>query len=244
MLIISCIGLAFQNIEASGVISQENTLEFTALGASLGMMSKVLSDILDFNRMDAGRLSTVERPFRFHTSLKSMLPGARIVAESRGLELIHDFDPNIDIIARRTMLAATGLSEAEIQNRSADAEQADDGVLSGDEMRIRQVVTNLLSNAIKFNDGGRKEKGRVTLRTRLIRPANPESDCEASELSTYSSSASASSDSNKLQVPLALSQGRDTGDRRSHRRLNHVVVRIEIQDTGAFALIVDLESSC
>ncbi len=39
--------LAFQNLEASGVVKPETALEFTALGGSLGMMSKVLSDILD-----------------------------------------------------------------------------------------------------------------------------------------------------------------------------------------------------
>ena len=39
--------LAFQNLEASGVVKPDTALEFSALGGSLGMMSKVLSDILD-----------------------------------------------------------------------------------------------------------------------------------------------------------------------------------------------------
>jgi osomolarity two-component system, sensor histidine kinase SLN1 len=41
------LALALQNLEASGMVDNENRFEFTALGGSLRMMSKVLSDILD-----------------------------------------------------------------------------------------------------------------------------------------------------------------------------------------------------
>lgn len=39
--------LAFENIEAAGIMNKHVALEFTALKGSLGLMSKVLSDILD-----------------------------------------------------------------------------------------------------------------------------------------------------------------------------------------------------
>lgn len=39
--------LAFENIEAAGIMNKQVALEFAALKGSLGLMSKVLSDILD-----------------------------------------------------------------------------------------------------------------------------------------------------------------------------------------------------
>jgi hypothetical protein len=41
------LALAFENIEAAGIMNKQVALEFTALKGSLGLMSKVLSDILD-----------------------------------------------------------------------------------------------------------------------------------------------------------------------------------------------------
>lgn len=192
------------------------------------MMSKVLSDILDFNRMDEGRLVTVERPFRFHQALKSMLPGARIVGESRGLKVVDDFDPRIDSIARRASLAANGFSEAEIEARLADPEHAIDGMVSGDEMRIRQVVTNLLSNALKFGIGSKgPDPGKVTLRTRLILPTTMDGEHHSSATSPDSSSIS-TDDNHSRHIEFDSTKK----DRKLSRRLDAIVVRIEVEDMG------------
>ncbi|KAG6850671.1 hypothetical protein H0H93_010399 [Arthromyces matolae] len=47
--------LAVQNMDASGTVAKEQEIEFSALEGSLSMMSKVLNDMLDFNRMDSGK---------------------------------------------------------------------------------------------------------------------------------------------------------------------------------------------
>lgn len=46
-------------MEASGVVPKAQEIEFKALEGSLSMMSKVLNDVLDFNRMDSGRFESV-----------------------------------------------------------------------------------------------------------------------------------------------------------------------------------------
>lgn len=39
----------------------DQEIEFNALAGSLTMMSKVLNDVLDFNRMDSGKFESVSR---------------------------------------------------------------------------------------------------------------------------------------------------------------------------------------
>ena len=40
-------------------MAKAQEIEFRALEGSLSMMSKVLNDVLDFNRMDSGRFESV-----------------------------------------------------------------------------------------------------------------------------------------------------------------------------------------
>ncbi|KAF8332759.1 uncharacterized protein EI90DRAFT_3288937, partial [Cantharellus anzutake] len=204
--------LAFQNLEASGVAKPETALEFTALGGSLGMMSKVLSDILDFNRMDSGKLSSVEKPYNFHRVLRSMVPGARMQAEVRGFAFKTDFDENIDIIARRALYGAQGLDEFQAEEKLR--ENHDDTVIVGDEMRLRQVVTNLVSNAIKFNIPG--PGSAVTLRTRLLQPSTASEGPHVDDRESVSLGGSQSSQEKGMRLP----------------RLDALVVRIEVEDKG------------
>lgn len=168
--------------------------------------------------MDAGQLVTVERPYYFHKMLRSMLPGAALVGESRGIKVNLELDERIDTVARRAILTHHGLPETEIQRRLADPDLPNDGVVSGDEMRMRQVLTNFLSNALKFNVPG--PNSHVTLRTKLIKPTS-DTDHHGCEESTASSEeVSKSVDSaEKKEKPRA-------------RRLHSIVVRIEVEDTG------------
>lgn len=48
-------------MEADGVVPKAQEIEFKALQGSLSMMSKVLNDVLDFNRMDSGRFESVAK---------------------------------------------------------------------------------------------------------------------------------------------------------------------------------------
>ena len=168
--------------------------------------------------MDAGQLVTVERPYYLHKMLRSMLPGAALVGESRGIKVNLELDERIDTVARRAVLTHDGLAESEIQRRLSDPDIPNDGVISGDEMRMRQVLTNLLSNALKFNVPG--PNSHVTLRTKLIKPTSDmdHHGCEASSASSEEVSKSTASSGGKEKART--------------RRLDSIVVRIEVEDTG------------
>jgi PAS domain S-box-containing protein len=84
----------------------------------------VIDDILDYSKIEAGKLDLEQQPF----NLRDCVEGA------------------LDIVAPRAW-------EKEIELGCLIDEGAPAGVV-GDEARLRQVLLNLLSNAVKFTDAG------------------------------------------------------------------------------------------
>ncbi|KAI0769211.1 hypothetical protein BC629DRAFT_1292280 [Irpex lacteus] len=159
--------LAVQNMDASGTVAKAQEIEFKALEGSLNMMSKVLNDVLDFNRMDSGRFESVLRPYAFHKVMRSLFVPLQLATDARGLTFVTDLDKSIDDVARRALYQSLdGLTEDEIEKRMALDE---DGIVVGDETRLRQIITNLASNACKFTAHG----GSLTIKTRLVLPIRP-----------------------------------------------------------------------
>ncbi|KZT19596.1 hypothetical protein NEOLEDRAFT_1158991 [Neolentinus lepideus HHB14362 ss-1] len=161
--------LAVQNMEATGALRRGQEVEFRALEASLTMMSKVLNDVLDFNRLDSGRFESVSKPYVFHQVMRSLLAPIRLATDARKLELVTDFDVSVDEIAVRAMDEATRGGVRDVVTREMLEQAGADGIVVGDEMRLRQIITNLASNACKFTPPG----GTVAISTRLIVPADP-----------------------------------------------------------------------
>ena len=54
--------------------------------------------------MDSGRFESVNKPYAFHTVIKSMLIPLRLAAEARGLSVQIELDPEIDVV-RPSMLS-------------------------------------------------------------------------------------------------------------------------------------------
>ncbi len=92
--------------------------------ASGDALLHVIDDILDYSKIEAGKLDLERQPF----SLRDCVEGA------------------LDIVAPRAW-------EKEIELGCLIDEAAPAGVV-GDEARLRQVLLNLLSNAVKFTDRG------------------------------------------------------------------------------------------
>ncbi|KAF5386421.1 hypothetical protein D9757_006632 [Collybiopsis confluens] len=107
--------LALQNMSATGSIAKSLELEFNALEGSLNMMSKVLNDVLDFNRLDSGKLESLSKPYAFHQVMRSMFLPLRLATDARKLELIIDLDMNIDEVARRGAYRALGKESESIE---------------------------------------------------------------------------------------------------------------------------------
>lgn len=84
----------------------------------------IINDVLDFSKMEAGKLVIDTIPFRPVVLVEETIDMLAIKAFEKKLELICDIDPSIP------------------------------GQLLGDPVRLQQILVNLLGNAIKFTEKG------------------------------------------------------------------------------------------
>ncbi|MCZ4107574.1 ATP-binding protein [Brevundimonas diminuta] len=88
-------------------------------------LRRVLDDMLDLSKMQAGQFSLSLTPFDLRTDIETVVEMRRAVAEDKGLTLDVAFAPSAQ------------------------------GQVIGDGVRITQIVSNLVSNAVKFTAEGR-----------------------------------------------------------------------------------------
>ncbi|MBM9538692.1 hybrid sensor histidine kinase/response regulator, partial [Desulfobulbus alkaliphilus] len=99
------------------------------ISSSSRMLLGVINDILDYSKIEAGRLELDPHTFRVDELLEQLKALFATAANEKGLELVFRVAPDV----HRT--------------------------LSGDSLRLAQVLTNLLSNALKFTEQGAVEIG-------------------------------------------------------------------------------------
>ncbi|RIX43598.1 MAG: response regulator [Rhodocyclales bacterium GT-UBC] len=96
----------------------------TSVDGAATTLLGVLNNILDYSKIEAGKLHLENIPFDLHATFSQLTAILAMSAESKGLELILRIDRTIP-------------SE-----------------LLGDPLRLGQVLLNLIGNAIKFTDHG------------------------------------------------------------------------------------------
>ena len=85
----------------------------------------LINDILDLAKVDAGKMTFEQTPFKMESSITTMFQVFDIKIQEKNLELVKEYDKKIP------------------------------EVLLGDAMRLHQILLNLLSNALKFTEKGK-----------------------------------------------------------------------------------------
>jgi PAS domain S-box-containing protein len=88
---------------------------------------RLISDLLDFSRLEAGVLVFEQKPFSLPATVESALEVVSIQAREKGLQLSFSLDESVPELVH------------------------------GDEGRLRQVLVNLLGNSVKFTKKGEVE---------------------------------------------------------------------------------------
>jgi signal transduction histidine kinase len=105
----------------------------TAIKISGDALIVLINDILDLAKVDSGKMTFEQIPFRLGSSISAMLHIFEAKAQEKNLALLKEYDSRIP------------------------------AVLSGDPVRLHQIILNLLSNAVKFTT-----RGKITLGFKLI----------------------------------------------------------------------------
>ncbi|HUR24847.1 MAG TPA: ATP-binding protein [Candidatus Thermoplasmatota archaeon] len=109
-----------------GVAETPRQREYTAaIRASSTHLLSIVNDVLDYSKIDAGRVELEERPVAVRPLVESCVQAVSLEASKRGLKVSYRIGPGTP------------------------------ATLFGDATRIRQVLLNLLSNAVKFTQSGR-----------------------------------------------------------------------------------------
>jgi signal transduction histidine kinase/DNA-binding response OmpR family regulator/HPt (histidine-containing phosphotransfer) domain-containing protein len=91
---------------------------------SAGSLLQILNDILDFSKIESRRLKLESVTFSLLDTINEALRPLAVRADQQGLELIVDIDPRVP------------------------------ASVTGDPLRLRQILVNLVGNAIKFTERG------------------------------------------------------------------------------------------
>jgi len=138
--------IGFTELLTDSPLSPEQREYVEAVRVSADTMLRLTSDILDFARIESGKLKLEPHPEALRDLIEGTLDLMAAPAHAKGIELLHGIDPDVPETVR-----------------------VDAG-------RLRQVLVNLVNNAVKFTESGEIEvrvrrcprsapdpQGRVTL---------------------------------------------------------------------------------
>jgi PAS domain S-box-containing protein len=117
--------IGFTKVVLKTDLSAKQKEYLTAIKMSGDSMIVLINDILDLAKVDAGKMTFEQIPFKLSASISAMLHLFETKIQEKNLELIKIYDNNIP------------------------------DVLVGDPVRLHQIIMNLVSNAVKFTSKGK-----------------------------------------------------------------------------------------
>ncbi|QOL15755.1 two-component sensor histidine kinase BarA [Dickeya dianthicola] len=116
------IGFTRQTLKTQLTSTQKDYLQ--TIERSANNLLNIINDVLDFSKLEAGKLVLENIPFSLHNTLDEVIMLLAHTAHEKGLELTLNIQHDVP-------------------------EQ-----FVGDPLRLQQIITNLLGNAIKFTEQG------------------------------------------------------------------------------------------
>ena len=116
--------LGMSHLALQTELSEKQRDYISKLHHSAGHLLRILNDVLDISKIEAGRMHIVEAPFVLEDCLNDVVNTLQVQAQQKELQLISHIDAEIP------------------------------ATLIGDDLRLRQVLVNLVGNSIKFTDTG------------------------------------------------------------------------------------------
>ena len=117
--------IGFTKVVLKTELSEKQKEYINAIKLSGDALIVLINDILDLAKVDAGKMTFEQAPFKMASSISAMLHLFETKIQERNLELVKEYDSKIP------------------------------EVLIGDPVRLHQIILNLVSNAVKFTTTGK-----------------------------------------------------------------------------------------
>ncbi len=117
--------IGFTKVILKTELSAKQREYLTAIKMSGDSLIVLINDILDLAKVDAGKMTFEQNPFKMALSLSAMIHLFETKIQEKNIKLIREFDTKIP------------------------------EVLMGDPVRLHQIILNLISNAVKFTTKGK-----------------------------------------------------------------------------------------
>ena len=116
--------IGFTKVVLKTELTEKQKEYLTAIQLSGDTLIVLINDILDLAKVDAGRMTFEQIPFKLSASVSAMVHLFETKIQEKNLELVMEYDAKIP------------------------------EVLVGDPVRLHQIILNLVSNAVKFTSEG------------------------------------------------------------------------------------------
>jgi PAS domain S-box-containing protein len=117
--------IGFTKVVLKTELTSKQKEYLTAIKVSGDALIVLINDILDLAKVDAGKMTFEQTPFKMSASISAMLQVFDTKVQEKNLQLVKEYDQKIP------------------------------EVLVGDPVRLHQIILNLVSNAVKFTTTGK-----------------------------------------------------------------------------------------